>query len=442
MWRSFRAWLVVLTFLFFSTHGYFSFQGSGTDSTATSSLSGLNASHNGGVLGYVVIPGIAYAIVVGFLLRNGRTLARFAMGNKLVSALALLAIASAAWSQNPVRSAEFGFFYLLNTLFGFFLVARFRSEQIRGLAVMTGCLIAATNLVMVFVFPRYGVVHLLRDQGSWNGIFIDRTSCAKCLVFLLSAVVSFTEPRFTPLRVGYIALLLLLIVKAHAVTALLVLIVYGGTLAFLALQRRMEKRTGRFVSALTAAMLLAAGTLGPVVLPAVLALFGRDMTFTGRTGVWLVLLQSVGKRLLLGYGFYAFWQGLQGESANAILTLHWVFGYAHNGILEIALQLGIVGVALFFMTLIQAIRNAARCLGSGRTREVDWYVGLLILTCLYNLDEATVVWPNELLSIFYIVACCGLAQAARNLPARARVIGTGIEPQGVLGHEPHLSPAG
>ncbi len=442
VWRSARAWLVVLTFLFFSTHGYFSFQSAGTDSTATSSLAGLNATHNGGVLGYVVIPGVVYAIVAAFLLRNGRTLARFAMGNKVVSALALLAMVSAAWSQNPLRSAEFGFFYVLNTLFAFFLVARFRSEQIRGLAVMTGCLLAAVNLVMVFVFPRYGVVHLLRDLGSWNGIFIDRTSCAKCLVFLLSAAVSFTEPRFTPFQLVYIAVLLVLIVKAHAVTALLVLMVYGGTLGFLALQRRMERRTGRFVAALTATAVLAAATLGPVVLPAVLALFGRDMTFTGRTGVWLVLVQSLAKRPLLGYGFYAFWQGLQGESANAILTLHWVFGYAHNGILEIALQLGIVGVALFFLTFAQAVRNAMRCLRSGRTREVDWYVGLLILTCLYNVDEATVVWPNELLSIFYLVACCGLQQAAAHLPARERVHENGINPQGVPGHEPHFSLAG
>ena len=415
MWRSPRAWLLVLTFVFFATHGYFSFQNAGTDTTATGSLAGLNSSHQGGVLGYVIIPGVAYGIVAALLVMNGRAVMAMARGSKLVGAIALLALASAAWSQNPMRSAEFGFFYLLNTLFAFFLVAWFRPDQLRSLAIMTGCALAAINLVMVSLFPRYGVVHLLRDYGSWNGIFIDRTSCAKCLVFLLSAAVSFTEPRFPPWRIAYIAILLVLILKAHAVTALLVLAIYAGSLGFLALRRRMEPRTARFVAAVSAALLFAAATLGPIVLPALLALFGRDMTFTGRTGVWLVLLQSLGKHPLLGYGFYAFWQGLQGESAVAILTLHWVFGYAHNGILEIALQLGLVGVALFFLTLAQAARNGWRCLRAGRAREVDWYIGLLILTCLYNVDEATVVWPNELLSIFYIMACCGLAQAARNL---------------------------
>jgi len=95
--------------------------------------------------------------------------------------------------------------------------------------------------------------------------------------------------------------------------------------------------------------------------------------------------------------------------------LHWVFGYAHNGILEIALQLGVVGVVLFLLTMGQAIRNAWMCSRGGRLGEVHWYVSILILTVLYNFDEATVVWPNDILSILYIVACCGLAEAAHDL---------------------------
>ena len=35
---------------------------------------------------------------------------------------------------------------------------------------------------------------------------------------------------------------------------------------------------------------------------------------------------------------------------------NWVFGYAHNGILEIWLQLGAVGVGLFFVTFFKRQR--------------------------------------------------------------------------------------
>jgi len=122
-------------------------------------------------------------------------------------------------------------------------------------------------------------------------------------------------------------------------------------------------------------------------------------------------MDSILKRPLLGYGFYAFWEGLSGGSGNVVSATHWTVGYAHNGILEIFLQLGLVGVVVFFATLIQALKNAWFCFRNDRSGGYDWYLGLIALTVVYNIDEATVVFPNELLSILYVVACCGLAQA-------------------------------
>jgi exopolysaccharide production protein ExoQ len=77
-----------------------------------------------------------------------------------------------------------------------------------------------------------------------------------------------------------------------------------------------------------------------------------------------------------------------------------------------------MGVAVFFATLFQAIRNAWFCLRNGCPPGVEWYIGVIFLTIIYNVDESTVLWPIELLSILYIVACCGLAMAARQIKFR------------------------
>ena len=127
------------------------------------------------------------------------------------------------------------------------------------------------------------------------------------------------------------------------------------------------------------------------------------------------MLRSIAKRPLLGYGFYAFWLGMKGESARLIVGTHWVFGYAHNGFLEIWLQLGLVGVVVFFITLFQAIKNAWFCLRRGCPPGVQWYIGIIALTLVYNVDESTVLWPIDLLTVLYMVACCGLAMAARQI---------------------------
>ena len=113
-------------------------------------------------------------------------------------------------------------------------------------------------------------------------------------------------------------------------------------------------------------------------------------------------------------------KGLNGESANLILATHWVFGYAHNGMLEILLQLGFVGLVAFLITFVQAARNAWACFRRERSIGVEWYTGILFLTLLYNIDEATVLFPNNLQSIMYVLACCGLALAANALPGASR----------------------
>ena len=95
--------------------------------------------------------------------------------------------------------------------------------------------------------------------------------------------------------------------------------------------------------------------------------------------------------------------------------MHWAFGYAHNGILEMGLGVGIVGIAVFLVTFFQAVRNAWFCLRNGCPPGVEWYIGIIAITIMYNIDESTVLFPIDLPSILYIVACCGLARAARQL---------------------------
>ena len=157
---------------------------------------------------------------------------------------------------------------------------------------------------------------------------------------------------------------------------------------------------------------------GVVLWPVLLTALGRNDSLSGRTVIWGFVARSIAKRPLLGYGFYSFWLGMKGESARLIVGTNWTFGYAHNGVLEIWLQLGLVGVVMFFITLLQATRDAWFCLRRDCTPGVQWYIGLIVLTMLYNVDESTVFWPIDLLTILYLVACAGLATTARQIRQR------------------------
>jgi len=410
------AWTLMWPFVFFAARGIFSFQ----DSSDGSDMSGLVPTRHLGVFGYIVLPGIAYLIVMYLVTLNFRRIISIALQMKMLTLLGLLTVCSALWSQNPARSLYNGVFYLTGTLFAYYLVTRFDPKDIMGLVMMTGTLACLGGLVMVVLFPQFGVdtVHT-RTAGAWKGIFFDRTGAAKTLVYLLSPALVFGYRRLGPRRMAYILLLGIFIVKAKAVTALVVGVLYTTVMLSLYLVRWVERRTAVLAAMTVIPTLIIIICAGLPFLPDVLSAMGRDPTLTGRTVVWSVLMPSVFKQPLLGYGFYAFWQGLTGESANAINAVHWFFGYAHNGMLEIVLQLGLVGLVVFLITLAQAIKDAWFCIRHGRSIGVEWYVGIIILVVLYNVDEATVLLPNDLLSIMYVIACCGLSITSRQIKAAA-----------------------
>jgi O-antigen ligase len=406
-------WLMTIPFMFFACHGAFSFQSDGQ--AVGGFLPGAVEQRNPGFVGYVVIPGIAYGIVLWQMKSQWKRIVTYAGHFRLLTFLAVMTIVSALWSQNPFRSVQFGFFYLLGTLFAYYLIIRFEPAEIMALVSRAGVILCVLSVILAIAFPKFGLSSDLRSPGSWRGIFIDKTTAAKEIIFMLSPTLATWGSRSMTRQLLLIALPLLIIIKAHAVTGFIVLVLYAGFLGCLRFGRRLGPK-------LSLAFIVCASiaTLGLAIwafqyLPELLQSMGRDPTLTGRTTVWAALIVSILKHPILGYGFYSFWQGLVGESGNVITATNWSFGYAHNGTLEIFLQLGIVGVILFYATMTQAVRHAWYCFQNDQSGIYDWYLSLIALTILYNLDEVSVLLPNELASILYIVACCGLAQWAKRI---------------------------
>ena len=136
------------------------------------------------------------------IVMNARRLASQAWRMKMITLLALLTISSAIWSQQPFRSAYNGAFYCIETLFAFYLVLKFDTEELLSLMMMVGSSLCVLNLITVLFFPRFGLTYTLRDMGAWHGVFSDRTASAKCMVFLLSPAIIFRGRRFNYRQCG------------------------------------------------------------------------------------------------------------------------------------------------------------------------------------------------------------------------------------------------
>jgi exopolysaccharide production protein ExoQ len=407
-----RRWALIVVFLFLATHGVFSFQQSASASGAFLHAK-VSEPRQHGILGYVILPGFAYSIILLLVLSRFRNIITCALHFKMLTFIAVLAMCSAMWSQDPPRSALYSLFYSLGTLFAYYLAVFFETEELMRLLMYTGLTLCVLGLAVIVFFPRFGI-SAGDDQaraGAWIGIFMDRVSAAKCLVFLLTPGIIRIAQKFTARRLAYVSLMLLMIVRAKAVTAIIALLVYCGFVYLLRICRKVGPRASIGLLLTLASIGVVCAIAGPQALQAVLGAFGRDTTLSGRTDVWAAVMRSIEKRPLLGYGYYAFWQGLKGESANVIQSINWSFGYAHDEVLEIWLQLGLVGVVCVAITFLQAIKNAWFCFRHDQSGHYDWYISLVVLTLIYNFDEETILFPNELLSILYVVMCCGLAIA-------------------------------
>jgi exopolysaccharide production protein ExoQ len=111
---------------------------------------------------------------------------------------------------------------------------------------------------------------------------------------------------------------------------------------------------------------------------------GRDTTLTGRTALWEDLL-AIKQNALIGAGFESFWLGSRLE--RLWTDRAWRPNEAHNGYLEVFLNLGWVGVTLLALVIAAGYRNALR------TLRADPQCGRLLLAFIlvgitFSLTEA------------------------------------------------------
>jgi O-antigen ligase len=204
------------------------------------------------------------------------------------------------------------------------------------------------------------------------------------------------------------------------VAALSLLLLSGGKTAGLLLLPALAgagliTRLGDRGAALAVLVLvggLALLTLGSVAFPAIAALLAPlpDPSFTGRTDIWRLALEAIGKRPLTGYGYNVFWDSgaaylVAGATDTAALVSH-----AHSGFLDTALSAGLPGLLLVVLWAgvapLRHISAIKRRLASDAERAflrylvAAWLFTLLasnLEAILFNRGDA--IWFTGLLAI-------------------------------------------
>jgi exopolysaccharide production protein ExoQ len=360
-----------------------------------------------------------YAVMGWIILTHPRGFLRVAARGLPVFLLAGLAIFSTLWSAEPDLTLWRGIGLLAPTTFGIVLAQRFTTEELMRLVAWALGIGAVMSTIVALGMPDIGISTI--EYGSaWQGVYGTKNGLGKAMslgvvLFVLLAMDTQRGRWMMWLAAGLCAALVILSRSASG------LVVAGGVLALIPLFRSLRFRAPAIVGVWTMAILLGGILLTIVIANAepVFAALGRDITLTGRTDLWVIVVANIAERPWLGHGYNAFWLGWSGSSASVFGALGWEPPHSHNGLLDLWLDLGLLGVTIFLAGFALAARNAFRCARITRTIAGLWPLAFLSFMVLANSSESHILRQHNYLWILYVAVLCS------DLLAQPRALGSG-----------------
>ena len=342
-----------------------------------------------------------YFISIALLAMRPKTLVLALRRNYFLFSLLLFTSASFIWSDSPITTLYFSVKLVGTSLFGIYLGVRFKSSEILQFLVYVFTFGALFSVLFSLVLPDYGT-----NQGSWNGIyrhknFLGRLMILNVLFSSLLRPTKLSKRIFKKVVIGLSFSLILLSNSKGALTYFLIMVIISSILYYLLSLKDMI--------AIPLALIVMCITFFVALLTAlnieflVTDLLGKDLTFTGRTDIWNACIYMLREKPLLGYGYAAFWRGLGSPSEYVLLRANWLaIPHAHNGFLDLSLEIGLLGLALFIISLLynflKIIIQTYRC----HSKDFLWCFFYLMCIILFNISESEFLKNNTLAWVLYV----------------------------------------
>jgi len=333
-----------------------------------------------------------------------------------------LAIASVAWSIEPlitfrrcIRSGTI----ILDSL-AFALLARDDPRMMQRTLRPIFLVVLIGSIIFCLVNPELAIEQSAQAElaGAWHGLSLQKNGlgslAAVGLILWLHAWLAGEANRLLAL-VGMLASVVCVVesrsstsIMAAAFAAVLLLMLLRSPPG---LRRYLPYLIGAFVVLLLTYSLAVLNLLpgSGTLLSPIAAITGKDLTFSGRTGIWEIINRNIAMHPLLGSGYGAYWvQKPDSPSMEMLVRLYFYPTESHNGYLDVINDLGYVGGFLLIGYLITYVRQGLRIFRQYRPQGA-LFLALIFEQFIANLSEAR--WWNSLTNEFVIMTIATLAMA-------------------------------
>lgn len=258
------------------------------------------------------------------------------------------------------------------------------------------------SYILIHYFPEYG-----REYGRWSGtlMWVGVASqknglallCLLSIFFLVWTLIRRCQGhdipvvRYqTPVEIFLLFLAFLLFTGpqhtfTYSATSTATLAVGLTALVGLFWLKRSNVLTSANTLRVIILIMIVYGTITPFIGQLALydpsSVLGRDETLTGRSDIWAILVPYALRKPIWGHGVGGFWTDAMREATSS---------HAHNGYLDIILDIGFVGHILFSIFFLSCCGRVQKLMA----RDFDWGVFgfcFLLMAVVHNIAESSTV---------------------------------------------------
>lgn len=358
------------------------------------------------------VPGyarIAWAPVYLFLgwaiWRDPRAAGAALARSPILAALLGCAFLSMLWSIDPDATLRRAVWLALTMAFGLYLAWRYPWRDLLEIFGVAWIGLIAGSALLAIAAPSIGIMQA-EHPGAWAGLWTHKNTLGG--VMALGVAIGSSAFLVTKKKrwLGVALASFFLVLMSTSKTALLASCLQLGVIGIGVIARRGPMHALVVTTCVGACAIIACSVmfLAP---EALVSLIGRDLTFTGRTDIWAAAEHAVKARPWLGYGYAAFWLEDAGPAYAVRAAVNWDVSSAHNGWLELALGIGVIGILIFALHYLATIARALRALADPIAGL--WAPAFLAAFSLYTISESHILEANNLFWTLYVCMAARLA---------------------------------
>jgi O-antigen ligase len=319
------------------------------------------------------------------------------------------AVLSVAWAVDFALALRRSGALILTAMFAVWLTETFSPRQIISILVAALITVCLSSFIAIFAFPEFGVhqaTNILAETsiGAWRGLYnhkneLGRVVAIAAVLFLICALMR-RQHRWVYI-LAYAQAIVLIVGSRSSQALVLLLLCSAAAILLVFLRHRTAAER-----ALALIFLIPFGVvvymLSDILAGEVLGALGKDITLSARTEIWQVVIDGMRDNFLLGGGYGSGWELVKDQITQRFGRS---IGHAHNGYLQLVVEIGVVGMALTFAVMIHTGLMAFVKFMRGRQSEFAcFWVAYLVLFLAGNIAASFALEYNSIDLVMFVMA--------------------------------------